>query len=76
MSLPRTCCESTGSSRFDQLPGRKFDAGYGGIEGPVILAFSEKYVYVKGVYDGAEWIAPVPRNPDAVTGELPVIGGG
>lgn len=61
---------------FDELPTREFDAGYGGVEGEPVICFSERYVYVKGCYDGSEWVSAVPRNPDSVGDTLPVIGGG
>lgn len=52
----------------------EFDAGYGGTEGKPFAAYSEKYVYFPGCYDGSEWIAWVPRNP---TGKaIEHIGGG
>jgi len=41
----------------------KFDAGYGGSEGPPVLVWTEDYVYFPVVYDGAEWMDRAPRNP-------------
>jgi hypothetical protein len=43
----------------------KFDAGYGGSEGPPVLIWTEEYVYFPVVYDGAEWLDRAPRNPRA-----------
>ena len=40
-----------------------FDCGYGGAEGPEVLAWTERRVYFPVVYDGAEWCESVPRNP-------------
>lgn len=39
-----------------------FDDGYGGTEGMVFTAWSEKYVYFPVCYDGAEWVGRAPRN--------------
>ena len=41
----------------------EFDGGYGGSEGPDVLAWTEARVYFPVVYDGAEWIESAPRNP-------------
>jgi hypothetical protein len=40
-----------------------FYDGYGGSEGPEVLAWTETYVYFPVVYDGAEWIERAPRHP-------------
>lgn len=40
-----------------------FDDGYGGAEGPHVLAWTENHVYFPVVYDGAEWIGSAPRSP-------------
>ena len=42
---------------------REFDGGYGGSEGCYFTAWGQLYVYFPTVYDGAEWISFVPRNP-------------
>ena len=42
---------------------RVFDKGYGGSEGLAFTAWSETYVYFPVVYDGAEWVERVRRNP-------------
>jgi len=42
----------------------RFDAGYGLSEGKAFTAWSRNYVYFPVVYDGAEWIDYVPRNPN------------
>jgi hypothetical protein len=34
----------------------KFDAGYGGSQGPAVLAWTETRVYFPVVYDGTEWL--------------------
>lgn len=41
----------------------RFDAGWGGVEGPQILIWTEDYVYFPVVYDGAEELCRAPRNP-------------
>lgn len=52
----------------------EFDDGYGGTEGPAFTAWSQTRVYFPVVYDGAEWLESVPRDPcDEVTHH---IGGG
>jgi hypothetical protein len=40
-----------------------FDPGYGGSDGPPVLAWTAQYVYFPVVYDGAEWLGRAPRNP-------------
>jgi hypothetical protein len=61
-----------------ELPEREFDDGFGGVEGEPFIAFGPEYVYVKGCYDGSEWISAVPRHPDVAKAarSLPCIGGG
>jgi hypothetical protein len=41
----------------------EFDNGYGGSEGVPFTLWTEKRVYFPVVYDGAEWVASVPREP-------------
>ncbi len=41
----------------------EFDAGFGGSEGPPVLAWTTTRVYFPVVYDGAEWIESAPRIP-------------
>jgi hypothetical protein len=43
----------------------EFDSGYGGSEGPNMLAWTPTRVYFPAVYDGAEWVSSAPRNPQA-----------
>lgn len=52
----------------------EFDAGYGGPEGSDVLVWSEQRVYFPACYDGAEWMASVPRNPQSEGQEH--VGGG
>jgi len=42
---------------------REFDAGYGGVEGAAFTLWTNKHVYFPAVYDGAEWVTSVPRDP-------------
>ena len=41
-----------------------FDAGYGTSEGKPFTLWTTNRVYFPGVYDGAEWVESVSRNPD------------
>lgn len=41
----------------------KFDGGFGGSEGKPFTAWTKDFVYFPVVYDGAEWVGSVPRNP-------------
>ena len=61
---------------FEELPTRKFNPGYGGVEGETVIAFSERYVYIKGCYDGQEWMEAIPRHPEVVSNGIPIVGGG
>lgn len=42
---------------------REFDQGYGSPGGAEFTAWAEKRVYFPVMYDGAEWVGSVPRNP-------------
>ena len=52
----------------------EFNDGYGGAEGMPFTIWTKKNVFFPAVYDGAEWVACVSRNPDGVPTEH--IGGG
>ena len=41
-----------------------FDDGYGVVEGKPFCLWTVKRVYFPVVYDGAEWVHSVSRNPD------------
>lgn len=56
------------------LPNVEFDDGFGGAEGPRLIAFSDRFVYVCHIYDGAQDIVAVPRHPETTTW-LPEVGG-
>ena len=45
---------------------KEFDSGFGSSEGKPFTAWSEKTVYFPIVYDGAEWVGCVSRNPDGI----------
>ena len=51
---------------------REFDDSYGTSEGCAFAAYTAKRVYFPAVYDGAEWVASVPRHPN---GPIEHIGG-
>jgi hypothetical protein len=42
----------------------EFDNGSGLSEGSPFTVWTKNYVYFPAVYDGAEWVARVPRNPN------------
>ena len=51
-----------------------FDSGFGSAEGCPFTLWTERRVYFPACYDGAEWVASVPRDP---CGEPTVhVGGG
>lgn len=50
-----------------------FDTGFGGSEGVPFTVWTAKRVYFPAVYDGAEWVASVSRNPDGQP--TPHVGG-
>ena len=41
----------------------EFDDGYGSTEGEPFTLWTKNRVYFPLVYDGAEWVGSVPRNP-------------
>jgi hypothetical protein len=61
---------------FRDLPDREFDDGYGAVDGNPFIGFTDRYVYVHRCYDGAEAIVAVPRHPEYVGDEIPLVGGG
>lgn len=42
----------------------EFNGGYGGSEGKPFTLWTTNRVYFPVVYDGAEWVESVSRNPD------------
>ena len=51
------------STLTDEALERRFDDGYGGSEGCAFTLWTFNRVYFPVVYDGAEWVSSVPRNP-------------
>lgn len=47
----------------------KFNDGWGGSEGKPFTLWTHRRVYFPVVYDGAEWVGSVSRNPDGVPTE-------
>lgn len=43
-----------------------FYSGFGGSEGCAFTLWTRDFVYFPVVYDGAEWVGYVPRNPNGV----------
>jgi len=43
---------------------KKFDSGFGSSEGIPFTVWTKESVYFPVVYDGAEWVGRVSRNPD------------
>ena len=62
----------------NDLPANEYDAGYGGVNGPPFIGFSADFVYVRGVYDGSEWIQAIPRHPSSMRFyvKIPEVGSG
>ncbi len=58
----------------DEELHKKFDTGFGGVEGIAFTAWGENYVYFPVCYDGAEWVGSAPRNPCDV--KCAHVGGG
>lgn len=52
-----------GNTLTDEQMDVEFDDGYGTSEGVPFTAWSQNRVYFPVVYDGAEWVGSVPRNP-------------
>ncbi len=52
----------------------KFDHGFGGTSGTPFTLWTKNHVYFPAEYDGAEWVAVVPRNPNGVA--TAHVGGG
>lgn len=63
MQVAEDASPVVGVAPNEQALDKVFDDGYGGSEGPNILVWTERRVYFPVVYDGAEWMASAPRNP-------------
>lgn len=53
---------------------RQFNPGWGGTEGVPFTLWTKNRVYFPAQYDGSEWVASVPRNPNSE--KVSHIGGG
>ncbi len=54
----------------------EFSTDGGGEEGIPFFAWSKDWVYFAACYDGSEWVARVPRNPETPNHAPYHIGGG
>lgn len=61
---------AVGAEHFDL----SFDEDYGGRRGQPFTVWTERRIYFPAIYDGAEWVASISRNPDGIATEH--IGGG
>ena len=52
------------STLTDEELDVQFDNGFGGPKGKPFTVWTERRVYFPVVYDGAEWVASVSRDPD------------
>lgn len=43
---------------------KKFYTGFGRIEGTLFTVWTAKYIYFPVVYNGAEWVGRISRNPN------------
>lgn len=59
-----------------EILDRRFDDGYGGTNGPSVLIYTKDEVIFSVCYDGAEWLASLPRNPPNETFVPEFHGGG
>lgn len=48
---------------------KEFNTCFGGIEGIPFTVWTKNRVYFPVVYDGAEWVESVSRNPDGLPTE-------
>lgn len=49
---------------------KEFYDGYGAIEGCAFGIWTKNFVYFPAVYDGAEWVDWIPRNPCGPIGHI------
>ena len=63
------CCQM-GDQQIAGDPGKwvwwdkKFNCGFGGVEGVPFILYTSNYIYFPVCYDGSEWVESVPRHPD------------
>lgn len=53
--------------------GKSGPTGYGAPPEVAVVGYGRDHIYVCAVYDGATWIAPIPRED--TPGEAPFVGG-
>lgn len=53
-----------GSTLDAEMLKATFDDNFGGVEGTPFTVWTHKRVYFPACYDGREWVASVPRNPN------------
>lgn len=59
-----TSADIEASTLDDAGLAKTFDTGYGGPKGEPFTVWTKGRVYFPVVYDGAEWVSSVSRNPD------------
>ena len=59
-----SCDDIEANTMTEEEMAKKFDAGYGGIEGCQFTVWTKGSVYFPICYDGAEWVGRVSRHPD------------
>lgn len=70
MAENKECLANIIDSTFEgEEWNKEFDAGYGAPNGDPFTVWTNDYVYFPTVYDGAEWIGSVRRNPCGVKTE-------
>ena len=62
-----------GSTLTETQLDAEFYPGYGGAEGCPFTLWTKNRVYFPAVYDGMEWVASTPRNPNGQA--TPHVGG-
>jgi hypothetical protein len=53
-----------GCTLTEQELDKRFDDGFGGIDGEPFTLWTKDFVYFPVVYDGSEWVGYAPRNPN------------
>jgi hypothetical protein len=63
LSLGESWEDVVSTTLTDEQADKEFSDDYGGKEGDPFTVWTRERVYFPGIYDGAEWVASVPRNP-------------
>lgn len=58
-----TWADVVGCTLDDAALDRRFDCGFGGVQGAPFTLWTSRRAYFPAQYDGAEWVASVPRHP-------------